>query len=98
MQDKLLEKYHELTLQIEALEEQKSALSGEIQTALKIDGLEKLQCQFGTFSLVKTSKYTFTDAVKTLEEAAKAMKEEEKASGKATVEEKETLRFQAKKS
>lgn len=97
MQDQLLAKYHELTLQIEALEEQKSALSMEIQSALKTDGLEKLQCPFGTFSLVKTAKYTFTDAVKALEDQAKALKEEEKTSGKATVEEKETLRFQAKK-
>lgn len=92
-----LQRYLELTNQIQVLEEEKSTLGESIFNELKTDGLDKLQSEFGTFSLVKTAKYTFSEAVKALEDHLKKAKEEEKEKNIALVEEKETLRFQAKK-
>lgn len=96
-----LEEYYEVIQEIAHLEERKSALGEALLAGMKEYGVDKLQAEFGTFSLVKTTKYTFSEEVKAYEEGTntyiKALKEQEKEQGIAEAEEKEILRFQAKK-
>lgn len=93
----ILETYAELKLKEKAIATQIEALKPQALAELHALGTEKHQMQYGTFSLKRTEKYTYTEKVKELEEQVKISKVDEERSGAAKMTVVEVMSFLPKK-
>lgn len=95
--EKTLNRYAELSIQIKDLEAQRSALKPEIVEEFTSQGVEKLESDYGTFSVIRTSTWKYSKKTQKQAEELKIaqVREQEKGIAKATVN--ESIRFQAKK-
>ncbi len=95
--EKLLNEYASLSLQIKDLEAQRAAIKPELVEQFSTQGIEKMESDIGTFSIVRISSWKYSKKVVEQEEKLKIAKvrEQEKGIAKASVS--ETIRFQQKK-
>lgn len=93
----ILQDYADITAQIKNLEERKEKLAEALLSYMSTEGIEKVQDEMGTFSLVRTKRYEYSADMKALEEYVKECKEDEKTTGAATAKESLSMRFQAPK-
>ena len=91
----LYKKYASLNEKLLALEEEKQSLRAEILAELKRSGIDKDETAYGTFSVIKTARWTYTKVVKMLEEKLKIKKIKEEQSGKAKATFTEGIRYTA---
>lgn len=94
---KLTQEYYELDSQIKSLEERKDKLRKEILFGMKEDGKDKLEEDFGKFSIMSVRRFSYTENVIKAQENVKIMKKAEESMGLATVKVFDTLRFTSKK-
>lgn len=95
--EKLLNKYAELSIQIKELEANRAAIKGDIVEQFVSQGVEKVESDLGTFSVIRTSTWTYSKKLtKEMEDLKiKQVREQEKGLAKAKVN--ESIRFQQKK-
>jgi hypothetical protein len=93
MKKELLSEYAKIQERIDALDAVKEALRDKILKEIKKTPDQKEESRWGTFLLVVRPMWTYTPAVKTLEEKVKALKEKEQKKGLATAVHAESLRF-----
>jgi|SRR3990167_3793524 len=93
----LYKKYANLNQKLLALEEEKQSLCAEILAEMKKNDTEKDSTSYGTFSVMRISRWTYTEAVTKLEEkvAIAKIKEQQKGIAKAKIT--ENLRYTAVK-
>lgn len=96
--DQKREKLHEyasLKLQISALEDQIDMIKPEVELiVLELNPADKaVEIDEGRFEMVPKRKYTYTDAVKIVEDNLKEMKKTQEANGHATYVEEPYLKF-----
>lgn len=77
----LLKKYAMLELSFKALAEQKEALREEIVEDFKKKGIEKMNSEFGSFSICKKSSWEYSKKIKLLESKVKIEKNKEQKKG-----------------
>jgi hypothetical protein len=71
MNNDLFVKYAEIEKQIKSLEGEKETLQPLILTELKVNRLDTLKQDFGTFSVVSRKTYKYTDIIKDIIEKKK---------------------------
>jgi hypothetical protein len=91
--DELLRKYVMLELSFKALEEQKKALREEIVEDFKKKGLEKVNSEFGSFTICNKTSWKYSESIKSLENKVKIAKDKEQKKGIAKVTISEYLLF-----
>lgn len=91
------QQYATLTAQIALLEAQKNALKLEIISAMNEAGESSKDTVWGKFTAYYTSSWTYTDAVKKLEEKVKIAKIKEEQKGIAKRKVSQALRYTARK-
>lgn len=79
----LLKKYASLEIVFRKYEEQREELRKDILEAFRENHVEKEETDYASFSVGRRSSYTFSPAVKKLEDKVKIMKDKEIKSGKA---------------
>lgn len=77
----LLKKYAMLELSFKALEEQKKALREEIVEDFKKKGIEKMDSEFGSFTVCKNKSWKYSAKIKSLEDKVKIEKSKEQKKG-----------------
>lgn len=77
----LLKKYAMLELSFKALEEQKKALREEIVEDFKKKGIEKMDSEFGSFTVCKKKSWKYSAKIKSLEDKVKIEKSKEQKKG-----------------
>ena len=97
MQKELLKEYVKLETKFKELEEQKKALREEIVQAMRKEKMEKVETDFGSFTICYKSSYAYTDAIKKLEDKVKIAKIKEQEKGIAEKTTSEYLLFKAPK-
>jgi predicted nucleic acid-binding Zn-ribbon protein len=97
MQIDLYKQYVDLEKEFKALEEKKQALRDQIVSAMRAEKIEKDATEFGTFTIAKKTSWTYSEAVKKLEDKVKIAKVREQEKGVAKSEVIEYLRFSEKK-
>lgn len=100
MNKKLFKDYIKLQQKLAELEDQKEILRAAIMGALKSDGVERAETDWGIFTRGRRRNYTYSDNVKKLEDKVKKLEDKVKVakmkevnSGVATSTETEYLRF-----
>lgn len=97
MKEQLYTKYAALVTDIKKLEAEAKEAKQEILADLTANGLDKYQTPEGTYSVIPTKTWVYSEKVDMLKAMMEAQKEEEVEKGIALVEETPTLRFQLKK-
>lgn len=97
MQSKLYEDYAELSRQKAHIEAKLDELKPLIMADMEKNKVDSFAQPFGTFSVRSTATYKYSEGITALEDMLSQAKEGERDSGKAQVEEKASLRFQAAK-
>lgn len=92
-----LEAYASLKVQIAELEEEAKKLNPEIVAMMQSEEADKINTEYGSFTLEKKRTYTFSDAVELKRVDLKEMEAKEKADGTASYEENAILKFTKKK-
>ena len=87
------EQYAVLDAKIRALTNEKDELKAQIIEDMVARGEENTNTAVGKFTIAKLKTWTYSEAVKELEEEYKAKKAEEESTGDATYIEKPSLRF-----
>lgn len=85
--------YAELDAQIKALEAKKEQLRPHIVNMMIERGEEKVETEFGKFSVNALKKWSYPEEVVELGEEFKAAKAKAESTGEATYEETPSLRF-----
>ena len=82
-----LKEYVELESQIKELEARKTTLRGSILTSLQENKLEKIESEYGKFTVVNKTTWKYSEVVEKLTEKLKITKakEEKKGVAKASV-------------
>ena len=93
----LYKKYASLNEKLLALEEEKQSLRAEILAELKKSGIDKDETSYGTFSVMRTPRWTYTAVVKALEEKLKITQVKEQQKGLAKAKYMESVRYTAVK-
>ena len=88
-----LKKYAELQARIKGMELMRDQLKEEIIEELHKDKLEKVESEYGKFTISARRSYTYTESVKKLEEKVKLAKIKEEEKGLATPKVTEYLTF-----
>ncbi len=86
MQETLLKKYASIEVKFKALEAEKKELREEILNDLVKHKLDKVESNFGTFTVSSKPVWKFSSAIKMLTEKLALAKAKEQKSGKAKVE------------
>ena len=92
-----LELYASYKMAIAEFEEKCDQLKPEILEMMESEEAEKVNTEFGSFTLTKNRKYTFSDSVEQVRTDLKEKEAIEKADGTATYEESTILKFTSKK-
>lgn len=90
-----IERYAELKIEIAGLEKELEKLKTEIMPEVELLG--EVIVPLGRFSITKLNRWTYTPAVKALEEAVKIKKVEEEEKGIAKVTVINSMTFKASK-
>ncbi len=97
MNKELFEKYRNIREQIETLEGLETELRQRIIEEMNTAEVEKVESDFGKFTIYSTTKYTFSDEFKAIQEVKKnemkSLEQSEIASGKANETIIKSLRF-----
>jgi len=88
-----LKRYSDLKLQEKALKAQMSILNSEILQMLNDENADKIESDFGVFTLVPKKTWKFSDSIDTAKKNIKMLQEEEQADGTATYTESHYLMF-----
>lgn len=88
--------YANIKNQIKELTLKSKEIEKEVFQKMKEIEADKVNSDFGTFSIVKRSKYTYPEYVTELENKYKIKKKESEKNGDAKVELQESLMFRAK--
>jgi H2-forming N5,N10-methylenetetrahydromethanopterin dehydrogenase-like enzyme len=91
-----LQQYNDIVRQIRMLESTLDELRPQVLGHLEKQGLDTLQTAFGTFTVMQSVKYIFSERVKQYEVELKTLKDNEKEEGIAQREESRVLRFTPK--
>lgn len=94
MKNKIYHDFAEVKAQIKFLEEQESLLKAQIIKDLHKRKVDKLEGEFGTFTICNKKKYTYSKKLQKLEEDLKIKKYEEQEKGVAKVEVSEYIKFE----
>ena len=97
MENTLLKEYVKLEEKFKALEEERTMLRLQILKDLKKNKVEKVESEYGFFTVCTKVLWIYTDAVRKLEEKAKIAKVKEQQRGLAKAVELEYLLFKANK-
>lgn len=98
MNKELLVQYAQLKIQEKELQSKIKELAPQILKSIDDSGADKVELsEYGSFSLVTTKKWKYSEAVKTAETVLEQLQEKEKADGTATFEENKQLKFFALK-
>ena len=89
----LYKKYASLNEKLLALEEEKQSLRAEILAEMKKNDTEKDSTSYGTFSVMRIPYWTYTPAVKKLEERVSIAKVKEQNKGLAKAKYTESIRY-----
>lgn len=87
------QKYAEIQAQIAELTKQRDAIKAVIIEDMLEHNETSRETTYGKFTVYTTTSYTYTDAVKKLEEKVKVAKVKEEQKGLATKKETPSLRF-----
>ena len=90
---KELKTYAELQLEIKDLEMRRDALKEVIIDALHKEKLDKVESDYGKFTISHRTSYTYTEKVKALEQKVKLAKVKEEETGDAEPKTTEYLTF-----
>ena len=93
----LYKKYASLNEKLVALEEEKQSLRAEILAELKKSGIDKDETAYGTFSVMRMPRWTYSEAVTKLEEKLKITQIKEQQKGLAKAKYTEGIRYTAVK-
>lgn len=94
---KTLARYAELKVSISEMNDELDLLKDEIVAGMKEVGADKLDADYGTFSLASKKTWKYSPAVESLNEQLDTTKKQEQADGTAECEENKYLVFKAKK-
>lgn len=83
-QDLLYKSYADLDAEISELETLRESLRAKIIEAMKADGLTKAPTPFGTFSVAHKVTWSYSKAIKELDQKLKIKKIQEQKKGLAT--------------
>lgn len=97
MNKEVLKEYAELKVQEKQIKLRIDELNPLIKADLVAQGLDKLPTNLGNFNIKRAKKWTYSEAVKKMEENLKLLKTEEEADGTATFVEVEQLEFRENK-
>jgi len=86
-----LKKYAEIKISISQLEEKLKELKPQVLEILEKE--KNIKTDLGQFALTTLTRWTYTDKIKTLNEAVKIAKIEEEEKGLATAEISQSIRF-----
>lgn len=93
MQTKLLAQYHLIEQEYKAIEGKRQALREKIVETLKKEGLEKIESDYGSFTVARRSTWVYSKTVKNIEEKLKIAKTKEQQKGIAKSSETEYLLY-----
>lgn len=85
--------YSALDRELKKLEEEKETLRSQIISDLQSQSVDKVETDYGTFTVAHRVSYTYTDKVKALEEKVKLAKVKEEQKGLAEAKETQYLRY-----
>ncbi len=97
MKKELFQKYSQLKNTIKELQEEVNVLEPELMNEMKESGAEKVESDFGLFTIVPRKAYQYSDVVKSMETVLKDKKKEEEKNGVAQVSINTSLRYTSKK-
>lgn len=86
MQNNIYKEYADIKFQTKALELREAELKKAILNDLKSQKLNKVESEFGNFTVASKNKYTYSKKIQKLEEDLKIKKNEEVEKGNAKVE------------
>jgi len=90
--------YAELKAELEALEDEVKVLGIQLKGDMEKEGMQKCFLPgFGTFSVMMTPRYTYSEMVNEIENDLKEQKERERNDGTATAQATSSLRFTKEK-
>ncbi len=92
-----LKEYAKLQAQIKELEGKRDQVKVEIIEGFHKEGIDKVESDFGRFTIANRTSYTYSEKVKTLETKVKLQKIKEEETGVAEPRVTEYLVFAAKK-
>lgn len=89
MQKELLKKYANIEAKLRTLEEERLAFRAQILSDLQKNKLDKVQSDYGSFTVSSRKTWTYSDTVTALAEKLKITKSKEEVKGiaKATINE-----------
>lgn len=93
MQKELLVEYVKLDQEFKLLEDKKQELRERIVADFKKNKLEKVESEFGNFTICEKETWKYTDAVKKIEDRLKIARIKEQDKGIATASTSEYLLF-----
>ena len=103
MKKELFENYAVINNKIKALTAEAKKIEVQVTAEMNTEEVEKVESDFGTFFFTSRKSWTYSDAIKPLEEAVstasselKEAQTEEQKNGTATAEEKKSLTFRGK--
>lgn len=96
MQKELLSKYVKLEEKFKSLEEEKKLLREEIVEDFKKNKLEKVESDWGSFTICEKKSWKYSDKIKSLEDKVKIAKDKEQKKGIAEMSTSEYLLFKSK--
>lgn len=91
MQAKLLKEYHLIEEEYKLLEEKRRRLREKIVISLKKDGVDKVESDFGSFTIAHRLSWVYSKAIGKIEEKLKIAKTKEQQKGLAKSSETEYL-------
>lgn len=81
----LFRKFAEVKIQMAELAAQESSLKEAIMAEFKANSLDKVESDYGKFTIAKRTSYSYSDKVTALEEKVKIAKHKEEEKGIATI-------------
>lgn len=96
MNKELYQKYADLKNQLSKLEEEAEIVKVSIMEDMKEAEVEKVEAEYGSFTITSRKNWAYTDKVKGLETTLKATKKEEEEKGLATASITNSLLFKSK--
>lgn len=81
MDKKVLKEYQNLEKKAEEIEKQRSELRAQIVEELQKEKVKKMESEYGTFTVASRVTYTYSEAIKKLNEKVKLAKVKEERKG-----------------
>ena len=95
MNKSIFVKYAELDANIKALEEERVALKPQVIEEIKKSGAEKVESDFGNFTIASKTTFAYSSKVVEAETKLKTLKKKEEADGTAKAKVTEFLYFRS---